>query len=140
MPYVYSTATQDTCYAVYAKNDSKDLPVIERQILIRGGANLANKYIETPKGVMTEVTEEELALLENDYHFNKARENGFITVENEKIDIEKAISDLEEKDASAPLTPADEIFNREEGTKVAEDSKGKEGKKGNKGNKKKLES
>lgn len=104
--YVFSTLTANTAYAIY-NYESHDLPIIEKQIVIKGGANLADKNLVTPQGVMTEVSDEDLALLEQDYHFKDHIKNGFIKVEKRKAEVEKAVKDMKDKDRSAPLTDKD---------------------------------
>lgn len=128
MHYVFSTLTATTNYAMYAPNTSRDLPVIERSIIIKGGANLADKHFITPKGVMTEVSDTDLELLMKDYHFQQHMELGFITVERVKADAEVVAADMTSKDASAPMTPDDEKFKGEDAPKVAESSQGKKNK------------
>jgi hypothetical protein len=100
-----------TAYAIYATNDVKSPPIIERTILIKGGANVAeHKTLITPKGVVTEVSDEDFAILENDYHFKDHVKNGYLTVERKETPIAKVIEGMKEKDASAPKTPDDEEF------------------------------
>ena len=106
MPYIYSTLSTDMDYASYVPTAS-DVPDVEKIIKIKGGANVANKNIITPMGVMTSVTDEELALLEANGVFQIHKANGFITVEKKSDDVEKVTKNMTKKDKSAPLTPAD---------------------------------
>lgn len=108
MHYIYSTLTCDNAYTIYdLDHKSKDIPKILRKILIKGGCGVATKHLFTPKGIMTQVSDEDLALLEKDSNFINHRDNGFIHVEKRNIDIEKAIKNMAPKDGSAPKTPAD---------------------------------
>lgn len=126
MHYIYSTLTASTVYAKYAPSGNRDIPVIERKVMINGGANIADKHMVTPKGVVTQVTDEELALLENDYHFQEHVKHGFITVEKKHAAVEKVVKNLTEKDKSAPLTPEDPEFQPEaRGAKLATSSQRK---------------
>src|SRR5277367_4378873 len=102
MPYVYSTLTNSTAYAIYKKTDVKQPGVIERTILIKGGSNLATKSLITPLGVASKVSDEDLAILENDYHFQQHVKKGFITYDKRNISVEKAIESMVKRDKSAP--------------------------------------
>lgn len=106
MHYVYSTATCDIAYGVWIKGGN-DLPIRTRAIVIKGGAGVANKHLITPRGVVTEVSDEELALLEQDEAFQRHVEHGFIRVERAKIDPEKVAADMTGRDEASPLVPQD---------------------------------
>jgi len=114
--YVFSTLTTDVVYTGWVKGNS-DLPVLEKQVLIKGGSNVADKRLFTPLGIMTEVSEEELEVLENDQVFQLHKQNGFIKVEKKKADPERVAGDMKTKDQSAPLTPND--FEDPEGIQVS---------------------
>ena len=105
MNYVYSTLTCSTNYAIYEKTN--DLPKLVKKILIVGGKGVATKNLYTPKGIVTEVSDEDLELLEKHYSFIEHKENGFILVEKKNVNLEKVVANMAEKDASAPLTPKD---------------------------------
>lgn len=112
--YIYSTLTADNAYAIYENNPNADIPVIERKILIKGGANVADrKTLYTPKGVVTQVSDEDLALLEKDYSFQQHVKNGFIKVERHEAPVEKIVADMTPKDKSAPKTPNDFLKDHE---------------------------
>jgi hypothetical protein len=53
------------------------------------------------------VTEEALAELEKNPVFNLHKKNGFITVQARRADADKIATDMNAKDKSKPLTPAD---------------------------------
>lgn len=110
MPFVYSTASNTTSYAIYRPTDPKANTIIEKLITIHGGANVADKKIFTPRGKVTEVSKEDLELLEKDYHFIEHQKLGFISVEKSKRDLDNVVSKMTPKDKSAPLTPDDEQF------------------------------
>ncbi|MCG1038789.1 hypothetical protein KQH49_06780 [Mycetohabitans sp. B5] len=106
MHYVYSTATCDTAYGVWI-NSGNDLPIRTRAIVIKGGAGVANKNLITPRGVVTQVTDEDLALLEKDEAFQRHVKRGFIHVERSKTDPEKVAADMTGRDQASPLVPQD---------------------------------
>jgi len=129
MPYVYSTGSNNVDYCFYKKTN--DLPIIERRITILGGANVANKQVVTPMGVATQITDEELRLLEGDPKaqipphpvFKMHMDAGFLKVDKKKLDIEKVIAkDMKLRDGSSPLTPEHLKSHR---AKLAESSLGK---------------
>lgn len=103
--FIYSTLSSDMVYASWDKGP--DLPKRRQGILIKGGAGIASKHLITPKGVVTEITDEELKELKENQVFNLHCTNGFIKIEYEKIKITNAIKDMEPKDKSTPLVPSD---------------------------------
>lgn len=113
MYFVFSTLTNGTTYAIYRKVPADlvgSTPIADRKIAINGGSNVAplpQFGIVTPKGVMTEVSDEDMELLLQDFHFNEHVKHGFITFEQKPMAVEKAIEGMEKKDLSAPKTPED---------------------------------
>jgi hypothetical protein len=83
------------------------LPVVEREVLVRGGAGIASKNLITPQGVHTPITEEEYQAIKDLEHFKKFVESGRIRVERKEYDIDKMVSDMNPRDPGGPLTPAD---------------------------------
>lgn len=112
MNYVYSTLTDSMFYTFYVSNKDQfnDLPVITKKIHIKGGANVATKQLVTPLGVVTEVSDEDLALLQHHPIFQLHEKNGFIKVDGKKYDVEKAVATMEKRDEASPLTPQDYEF------------------------------
>lgn len=107
MFYVYSTLTCDNFYVLYAKNESKDISVAQKKILIRGGHGVATKHFVTPQGVLTQISDEDMEILQKDIHFQNHVKKGFIKFEKKKSEPEKVAQDMAQKDGSAPLTPKD---------------------------------
>lgn len=106
MPFVYSTLTADNEYVSYTKGAS-DMPRAEQRVLIKGGAGVATKHLETPLGFVTEVSEDELTFLLKNPVFQLHVKNKFITYDGQKMDIEKVVSDMASRDGSAPMVPQD---------------------------------
>lgn len=106
--YIYSTLTGSQAYQVYRKGGA-DLPVVDKTILVAGGANVANDHFITPKGVVTSITDDDLQLLEQNPVFALHKANGFITVEAKEVSVERVVSDMEARDEAAPLTESDFI-------------------------------
>ena len=110
--YVYSTATCSGSYVEY--HASKDVGTIKRKVTIQGGHGVASLAhhgalgnIHTPQGVVTEVSDDDMEFLKQDKNFLRHVAAGHMKFEKKKIDPAKAISDMNLKDGSAPLTPAD---------------------------------
>lgn len=105
--YVFSTLACDNQYRTFTKGGG-DVPIVESSVLIKGGAGIANKHMITPRGVMTTITSEELAILETNEMFKLHRDNGYITIESKKADADEvAQKSMKKKDKSAPVTPED---------------------------------
>ena len=110
--YVYSTLTASHAYTTW-KEGAGGMLVKTGQVTIKGGANVADKHLETPLGVVTIITESELEQARRDQVFGRHEERGFLKVEAVKKDVEDAVSDMEARDESAPLTP-DDFLNKGE--------------------------
>lgn len=91
--YIYCTLSNDQNYA------TSDGPVF-----IAGQANVMTKHMYTPRGRVTEISDEQYTQLKNNHVFKLHKENGFIAVENRKEDPDKVATDMEASDKSAPLT------------------------------------
>lgn len=106
--FICSKLSSDNVYATYKKKGANDLPGIEKKILIKGGAGVANDRIVTPHGVVTEISDEELEFLQkNSPSFNRHVDRGYLKVLTKnpsESDTKKVAGDMEE-DESAPLTP-----------------------------------
>jgi hypothetical protein len=108
MPYVYSTLSNDNIYASYDNSGTnKDTPVLQRSILIKGGAGIATKHLLTPLGIVTKVTDDELEHLQKNEDFQLHIKNGFIKFDKKKVDPEVAAADMASRDKSAPYVPED---------------------------------
>lgn len=105
MAYIYSTLTSDQEYRGYTAN--KDVPAVKWSVTIKGGANIATKNLVTPKGTLTTVTDEEMALLETSASFKRHVERGFLTIEKKKAEVEEVAKNMKKKDQSAPKQAED---------------------------------
>lgn len=104
--YIYSTLTDSMNYTVY-KPGGADLPQVEGNVTIFGGTNIPDKYLRTPQGVVTPVTEAELEILKNNEIFKLHEKNGYIKISEKKVDPEVVAADMEGRDKAAPLVDAD---------------------------------
>lgn len=104
MNYVHSTASQDMIYPIYAdgkQNQAREL----KRIVIKGGANVADRRtLATPTGIVTEVSDEDLALLKRNPAFLRHVEHGFLKV----YDSQNLNTDgMQKTDKAAQLRDAD---------------------------------
>ncbi len=125
--YVYSTATNSITYVEYEKNTSRDISIPKKwpdgtpmKVTINGGHGVANKHFLTPKGVVTQVSDREMEWLLTNSSFVNHVDKGFMSYDKKKVNPEKKARDMENKDGSAPVTPADyvESENSSPGNKV----------------------
>ena len=103
MAFIYSTLSNSQLYTIYQNQDDNRLPKKVKTIHVEGGANIRLKSLETPFGVVTEVSDEDLEHLEKNGVFQIHKKNGHIKVDKKKNEIEKAVSDMTRIDASAPI-------------------------------------
>lgn len=120
--YVFSTLTASQEYRKYSKGGA-DINVVERSVFIAGGSNIPDKYLRTPIGVMTHISDEDYAWLKEDESFKLHEKNGFIKVENKAFEAEVVAADMETRDQSAPTVDAD---LKDEGLKTPASVGGKE--------------
>jgi len=107
--YVFSTLSCDQKYQNWVKGEGVNVP--GEFVMIKGGAGIAidggQASIWTPQGRMTEVSDDDMRILEANEGFKLHKKNGHIIVQAKKADPEKVASDMNRKDASAPVTAAD---------------------------------
>lgn len=88
--YVYSTVTASIAYKVGDKT-----------IVIKGGANVTDKHLWTPRGVATEVTREELDALRKIPSFAKREKEGYFSTSQFEKNPDKVAGDMAGADKSA---------------------------------------
>ena len=103
MAYIFSTASCDSAYVEWLPTPN-NIPVRGRSVLIKGKANIADKNFVTPEGVMTSVTDEEMAFLETLPAFNRKVEAGFYSISKKQAEVSKVVKNMAKKDKSAPST------------------------------------
>ena len=104
--YVFSTLTAGQVYTRTVAGGA-DLPQTVAEVFIAGGSNISDKYLRTPIGVMTAVSDEELAILQDNEVFKLHVANGFITIKDKPADPEKVAADMVTRDQSAPTVAED---------------------------------
>lgn len=93
MPYIYSTASTGFIFYLGAQ-----------KIDIKGGANVSNKHLWTPKGVVTKVTDAELEGLKKNKVFNKLVNTGYFKLAKIKWDADRIAKDMEGPDRASQIT------------------------------------
>jgi hypothetical protein len=106
---IYSTLSAPVAYNIFVpKKNKNDLNKIAQKILIKGGANISDKNLYTPKGIVTHIEDEEFEILKDHPTFIRHEKAGFIKFDKGmKTNVDKAIKTLNRKDKSAPKTPED---------------------------------
>lgn len=106
--HVYSTLANPQKFVRYAPPPEDGmLPIIEREVLIRGGAGIASKNLITEHGVRTTISQEDYDAIKDLKHFKAFEDSGHIRVEGKLFDIDRIVGDMNPRDPGGPLTPAD---------------------------------
>lgn len=106
--YVFSTLAADVAYTNHVQGGG-DMPVPLAPVLIRGGAGVANDRLITPRGVATEVTEQQVEYLRANSVFQLHEKNRFVMVSEAYGDPDTVAADMAGRDHSAPVVPQDNI-------------------------------
>lgn len=106
--FVVSRASQDCEYIIWGAT-ANGTRLVKKSILIKGGANVMDKTtMTTPNGVVTEVSDEDWALLKEHAAFKRHMERGFLEViKEEKKARETSKKKSDKKDTGVQLTPKD---------------------------------
>lgn len=106
--YVYSTLPNSQMYTTYHPQEGSNQVIRkDKQVLIKGGSGMANKHLITPLGVGTQVSDDELEILEQHRLFQQHVKNGYMVVKSYKTNPEKVAADMETRDGSSPIVPGD---------------------------------
>lgn len=106
MKYVTSRMAAGVTYAFYTQGANK-INVVTDEITIKGGADVINKRsLETPSGVVTEITDEQCDKLMSHPLFRQHLESGALAVLGTEKEASKADKNLKE-DTSRQLKPED---------------------------------
>lgn len=102
MPYIYSSLTNDNTFCVYDDHPRINTP--KAHVTIKGKANVQDKNtFQTPRGVATQVSDDELALLKTVGEFNRMVKEGYLVIDEKAAhgyDADEKGADME-KDKSA---------------------------------------
>ena len=121
--YAVSTLTNDNEYAIYGPLIPGSARQVIRSIVIKGRAGIPGKNVITPRGVVTPVTDEDIAALESNPVFNAHVQNGWITIEKiDPRDGDKVAANQNERDGASQLT-ADDLKTDANAAKVSKSGK-----------------
>ena len=121
--YIYSTLSQDVIVTNY--EEQKDINpggilTPRHKVLIKGGAHVIVKArsgeIQTPKGSVTEISDNDLIECKKNVVFNRLVENGFLTIDTnhkKSTNPDLVSKNMTAKDKSAQ--PTKEDFEKESG-------------------------
>lgn len=116
MRYILSTLTSAQDYTFYDVHNNA-FNRAEKIIHINGGANVADKHFITKDGIMTEISDSDLELLQTHPVFKMHMQKGFIKILKNEKEENKAKQDMQIADGSAPLTPESYKDDEDSGTK-----------------------
>lgn len=105
MPYVLSKLSNSTTYNQYTKG-ANGLNIVTKHITIVGGADVTDKNLIMPDGVITKISDEDLATLLNNKVFQNHLVRGYVKYYKVRPNVEKEAQKMT-KDNSKQLTPAD---------------------------------
>jgi hypothetical protein len=122
MYYIYSTATCPISYVKYKPSpttEGKDRNggsvghnQILRRVTINGGHGVNTKQLFTPRGVVTQISDDDFEFLMKDEAFKRHMDAGYMSFDKKKTEPEKKAKNMADKDGSSPLTEKD--FERSE--------------------------
>lgn len=108
MNHVFSTLANDNTYLNHSHGGADLMRPNGTGVLIKGGAGVVDARLITPQGVMTSVSDEDLAYLRENELFQLHETNGYLTVRGDAVDPEVAVAaDMESRDVSAQIVPED---------------------------------
>lgn len=98
MPTIFSTLSNDRTFPLYEKapeGSTVTKSKYKSAILVKGGANVADKHFNSKSVAETEVTADELKLLQENASFKRLEKRGFLSTKRPVAP---------KKDAAAPKT------------------------------------
>lgn len=102
--YITSTLTCDQRYINYNNTLKHGVNTPVEEVVIKGGSNVSDPLtLAVRVGTQTEVSEEQLAMLEKNPVFQLHKKNGFIVV-SKKEDVLKVVEDMAKEDSGAQNT------------------------------------
>lgn len=119
MPYVLSKLANTQIYTQYAKGVN-DMNIAVKRVEIKGGADVTNKNLVTPEGIITKISNDDLESLKANRDFQRHLDRGVIKYFGTAPNIEKS-SQTMEKDNSKQLTAMDYVKKGKKAPKVTEE-------------------
>ncbi len=81
--YIYSTVSSSVRFCKYDQSNP-GVTTIEESFIVKGGANVIDKRLLTPRGVVTEVSNETLAWLTENREFQQMIAKGFLVLQRDQ--------------------------------------------------------
>lgn len=113
MPVIFSTLSSSNTYQLFDTKNPRQ-PVLKESVTIEGGTGVQRKNLETPFGVATVITADQLKMLQQNHVFKIHVAEGYIHVdekENKKPsqeEVEETVEEeMTEKDKGAQDTAED---------------------------------
>lgn len=104
--FITSKMAAPVIYTFYTKG-ANNINLITDEITVNGGADVINKKtLDTPQGVVTELTDEQIEKLKSHPLFQMHIANGAIAIHSVEKEAKKIEKELE-KDKSSQITPED---------------------------------
>ena len=115
MKTIYSTLSNDQAFPSYIKKEGKKVSAakVKTAILIKGGANVANKHHQTDKFVETQISDEEFKTLEASPVFKRMITRGFFSLKKPTSVKKDKCAPLDKKDTKAKNAKATVVTNTE---------------------------
>lgn len=107
--YVYSTLTNSQAYSAFGDPVERGIKPVIGRVVIEGGANLTNKLLVTPRGMVTPVTDAQMKILKASPMFNRHLKAGYIHVEEKRVKAEKVAGDMQTDYASSPISDKESV-------------------------------
>lgn len=112
---IFSTLSNDQSFPTYVKREGVKVSAakVSTAILIKGGANVANKHHITSEFVETKVTDEEFKQLEEHPTFKKMISRGFFSLKKPTETKKDSCAPLDQKDIKAKNAKVTVVTNTE---------------------------
>ena len=105
MKYIASKLSYDQSFVFYTGTAPF---AVSKVIVVKGGSNVRDpKTLVMPQGVITELSDEDAALIEADRLYKDFEKNGMMKLVNSKAGAKSAKKDLAEGDAASQLKESD---------------------------------
>lgn len=107
--FVYSMLANSQLYQLHGAAAAPGVPPpVVGEVLVRGGAGVADKRADTPEGaIVTPITREEADMLNKNAVFKLHEKNGFVRIHDEDVGGVKGADGLNGREPGSPTVPSD---------------------------------
>lgn len=106
MPYILSKLANTQIYTTYAKGVGDNMNIPVKSVEIKGGADVTDKQLVSPEGVITFVSDDDLEVLKSNKDFQRHLDGGYINYFKSQPNIDKQ-ADKMTKDKSRQVKKSD---------------------------------